>query len=507
LAINNLTHPTIDPNTNRFTTGQGYTYDFNGNLITDAQNRKFSFNGDNKQTEVRDSNNNIIGQYFYDAEGKRVKKVVPATNETTVFVYDGSGKLVAEYSTQQSQNPTTSYVATDTLQSVRAITNQNGEVISRRDFMSFGEELFAGTPNRTEALKYSLAGDGIRKKFTGYERDNETQLDFAEARYYNNQHGRFTAIDPLLASGKSANPQTFNRYVYVMNSPLRFTDPTGMQAGNYTGTVYYNKDTDEYSRTGGNGFVEYTGSVFTSDRSDGYRYRIGPNGWTQLGKTDDLLLAEKLFNNFQRRMSDIANQTARQLFAMGELSANFITQGTSNYVEANTPTFVSKIRGPDAVTFQWSVLAQGGSHTCDAYGNYYDSGPDFSPRVFFTTKGAADPLKKFKLSSGGGTAVKSIAMFAGTGFSINATWAWTKNAPKYEDSINIFEGSDVGVNYYHSIKGFPVGPGGGITVNPGIMKDERTILQTNLGIGTTGISPGVSRYSILRSRGGCWAWR
>ena len=57
------------------------------------------------------------------------------------------------------------------------------------------------------------------------------QLDFAEARYYNNSHGRFTAVDPLLASGKSANPQTFNRYAYTMNRPLILTDSTGLQAG------------------------------------------------------------------------------------------------------------------------------------------------------------------------------------------------------------------------------------------------------------------------------------
>ncbi|MBK8150803.1 MAG: hypothetical protein IPK58_22030 [Acidobacteria bacterium] len=60
-------------------------------------------------------------------------------------------------------------------------------------------------------------------------KDIETGLDFAEARMYENRHGRFTAVDPLLASGKSANPQTFNRYTYVMNSPLVNTDPTGLQ--------------------------------------------------------------------------------------------------------------------------------------------------------------------------------------------------------------------------------------------------------------------------------------
>jgi RHS repeat-associated protein len=230
LSINNLTLPSVDPQTNRFTTNQGYVYDFNGNLIVDAQSRKFSFNGDNKQVEVRDASNNLVGQYFYDSDGKRVKKI--STSETTIFVYDGMGKLIEEYSTQQSPTPTTSYVVTDTLQSVQAVTNAQGQITSRRDFMPFGEELYAGTPNRTEALKYSQSGeDNIRKRFTGYEKDTETGLDFAEARYYNNQHGRFTAVDPLLSSGKSANPQTFNRYIYVMNQPLRFTDPSGMQAG------------------------------------------------------------------------------------------------------------------------------------------------------------------------------------------------------------------------------------------------------------------------------------
>jgi RHS repeat-associated protein len=68
----------------------------------------------------------------------------------------------------------------------------------------------------------------VRQKFTGYQKDIETSLDFAEARMYENRFGRFTAVDPLLASGKSANPQTFNRYVYTGNRPLIYTDPSGL---------------------------------------------------------------------------------------------------------------------------------------------------------------------------------------------------------------------------------------------------------------------------------------
>jgi RHS repeat-associated protein len=119
------------------------------------------------------------------------------------------------------------------------ITDSNGAVVSRRDFKPFGEELVDNIGNRLGDSAASNsnftygANDGIRQKFTGYQKDTETGLDFAEARMYENRHARFTAVDPLLASGKSANPQTFNRYVYVMNSPMALTDPDGLQSGKW----------------------------------------------------------------------------------------------------------------------------------------------------------------------------------------------------------------------------------------------------------------------------------
>jgi RHS repeat-associated protein len=297
LVLNNINHPTIDPNTNRFTSGQGYVYDFNGNLIQDAEGRTFTFNGDDKQVQVKDSNQVVIGTYFYDGEGKRVKKVTNA--ETTIFVYDGGGDLVAEYSTQLSQTPTTSYLTTDNLGSPRVITDRNGNVISRRDFMPFGEEIFAGVGGRTESMKYSLSGsDNIRKRFTGYEKDDETQLDFAEARMYQNKHGRFTATDPLLTSMSPFEPQAFNRYVYVGNNPISHTDPSGLcdplaGCGNFTGPVYVTPDHKQFcndsSPTGGCegmvGLELYTGKdpLDIYDTASGLWYRITSKGWTELG--------------------------------------------------------------------------------------------------------------------------------------------------------------------------------------------------------------------------------
>lgn len=227
-------NPSVDQLRNRFT-GSDFIYDKNGNVTRDRdgitnQLRTFVFNADNKQTEVKDANNVTIGQYFYDGEGKRVKKVITATGETTIFVYS-AGKLIGEYSTA-SLPPVgkISYTTTDHLGSPRVITDQSGQVTSRRDFLPFGEDINVGIGGRTGdgGQGYSSSTDKIRQKFTGYQKDTETSLDFAEARMYENRFGRFTAVDPLLASGRSATPQSFNRYVYVMNNPIALSDPSGL---------------------------------------------------------------------------------------------------------------------------------------------------------------------------------------------------------------------------------------------------------------------------------------
>ncbi|MEO8648324.1 MAG: RHS repeat-associated core domain-containing protein, partial [Acidobacteriota bacterium] len=63
---------------------------------------------------------------------------------------------------------------------------------------------------------------------TGYERDNESDLDFAQARMFSYSHGRFTSPDPLRESAKTNNPQSWNRYSYTFNNPLNLVDPTGL---------------------------------------------------------------------------------------------------------------------------------------------------------------------------------------------------------------------------------------------------------------------------------------
>jgi RHS repeat-associated protein len=122
------------------------------------------------------------------------------------------------------------WLVTDQLGTPRMVFDQSGALanVSRHDYLPFGEELYAGTGGRTTTQGY--VGDSTRQKFTKYERDNETGLDFAEARYFASVQGRFTSPDPFGGSATIANPQTFNRYAYVGNNPVNSTDPLGLVA-------------------------------------------------------------------------------------------------------------------------------------------------------------------------------------------------------------------------------------------------------------------------------------
>ena len=111
---------------------------------------------------------------------------------------------------------TIEYYHLDALGSVRAVTNQQGQVIRTHDFQPFGEEENAA-PVQTDV-----------RLFTGKERDKETALDYFGARYMRAEIARFTTVDPVVTLSENlVDPQRWNRYAYVRNNPLRFTDPDG----------------------------------------------------------------------------------------------------------------------------------------------------------------------------------------------------------------------------------------------------------------------------------------
>jgi RHS repeat-associated protein len=58
---------------------------------------------------------------------------------------------------------------------------------------------------------------------------SEAGLDYFGARYFSGAQGRWTSPDPVEVSGRHiANPQKWNKYVYVQNNPLTSIDPDGL---------------------------------------------------------------------------------------------------------------------------------------------------------------------------------------------------------------------------------------------------------------------------------------
>jgi RHS repeat-associated protein len=79
---------------------------------------------------------------------------------------------------------------------------------------------------RSAACSPSVAF-GHAYKFTGKERDTESGLDYFGARYHSSALGRFVSVDPSSVSVQPLNPQSWNRYNYTYNNPLKFVDHDG----------------------------------------------------------------------------------------------------------------------------------------------------------------------------------------------------------------------------------------------------------------------------------------
>ncbi len=106
------------------------------------------------------------------------------------------------------------YYLKDHLGSVRATINGHGNVAHYDDYYPFGLQM----PERTEI------SDAPLERYTGHELDSETGQYYAGQRYYGQLLGRWLSVDPLADQYPS-----HSSYNYVLNNPLRLTDPTGLE--------------------------------------------------------------------------------------------------------------------------------------------------------------------------------------------------------------------------------------------------------------------------------------
>jgi len=84
----------------------------------------------------------------------------------------------------------------------------------------------AWSPTR-EYICWYASSTTTKGQFTSYKRDAECTLDYALFRYDSSRLGRFMTTDPV--AGSVTNPQSLNRYAYVLDDPINLVDPLGLE--------------------------------------------------------------------------------------------------------------------------------------------------------------------------------------------------------------------------------------------------------------------------------------
>jgi RHS repeat-associated protein len=201
------------------------TYDNNGNLATKTEGTTtttLTHDALNRLTQVAKTGIATQG-YGYDDQGRRIRKTIGTA--ATHYLYNGPD-IYGEYvnwtapSAHYTHGPNiddplirataggSRYYHQDGLGSVVALTDQTGATQGTQRYDAWGNKL-AGT------------GTIPQYGYTGREPD-ETGLIYYRARYYDPTTGRFTQRDPIGLQGG------INRYAYVGNNPVNFTDPEGL---------------------------------------------------------------------------------------------------------------------------------------------------------------------------------------------------------------------------------------------------------------------------------------
>ncbi len=135
---------------------------------------------------------------------------------------------------------TLNYVLTDHLGSPVYILDELGGVLEEQNFDPWGRRRNPQTWTYESIAATHLFSRG----FTGHEQLDAFKLIDMKGRMYDPAVGRFLSADPTIQFHE--NSQSYNRYSYALNNPLRFTDPSGFSVdwfiNEITGDVYYNSE-------------------------------------------------------------------------------------------------------------------------------------------------------------------------------------------------------------------------------------------------------------------------
>ncbi len=216
-----------------------YIYDENGNIIDNGQ-LKNKFDSNNQLIESETTNNTAVS-FDYNDKNHRISKTV--NNEKNNYYYmagdiagitdensnlkyfftrDENNRLLG-FVDYTSANPKKYWYILDDHQSVVGLVDENGEKVVSYEYDGFG--------NITKEAGTVLTGDGkLLKdanpfKYSSYIFDDETGYYYLKARYYDPKIGRFISTDSF--KDHFDTPIHQNVYLYCLNNPVNFYDPSG----------------------------------------------------------------------------------------------------------------------------------------------------------------------------------------------------------------------------------------------------------------------------------------
>ncbi|NJD33106.1 MAG: hypothetical protein FIB04_14605 [Gammaproteobacteria bacterium] len=222
-----------------------YAYDANG-AVVNASGTTIAWTSYDLPTRVVHPSGNYA-TFDYGPERARIRQVARGGADVveTVYVPGGlyervvrngtltqrhyivaDGRRVAVQTRASGGAPTTVYLLEDHLGGVDGFVSSTGALLSRSSNQPFGArrsgDWQASSPTSAE---WSTVQSTTPRGFTDQEHVDNLGLIHMNGRVYDPVLGRFLSPDPVVQSPYDS--QSWNRYSYVRNNPLRYTDPTG----------------------------------------------------------------------------------------------------------------------------------------------------------------------------------------------------------------------------------------------------------------------------------------